>query len=77
MEIIKLGYSWGGFESLMVPTYPETLRSTTRWDAAGPSVRIHVGLEDVADIIEDLENGLARLIATDQPASKLAGHRNA
>jgi cystathionine beta-lyase len=77
MEIIKLGYSWGGFESLMVPTYPETLRSTTRWDAAGPSVRIHVGLEDVADIMEDLENGLARLVAADQPVSKLAGHRNA
>ena len=61
MELIKLGYSWGGFESLMVPTYPSTLRSSTRWDAAGPSIRIHIGLEDTDDLIDDLERGLARL----------------
>jgi cystathionine beta-lyase len=61
MELIKLGYSWGGFESLMVPTYPATLRSSTAWQASGPSIRIHIGLEDTGDLITDLENGLARL----------------
>ena len=63
MELFKLGYSWGGYESLMVPTYPSTLRSSTRWDAPGPSVRIHVGLENVDDLVDDLERGFARLRA--------------
>jgi len=63
MDLFKLGYSWGGYESLMVPTYPSTLRSSTRWDAPGPSVRIHVGLENVDDLIDDLERGFARLRA--------------
>jgi len=65
MELIKLGYSWGGFESLMVPTYPATLRSSTQWQAAGPSIRIHIGLEDTGDLIEDLEKGFARLRTPD------------
>jgi cysteine-S-conjugate beta-lyase len=62
-DLFKLGYSWGGYESLMVPTYPATLRSRTRWDAPGPSVRIHVGLENVDDLIRDLEQAFARLHA--------------
>jgi cysteine-S-conjugate beta-lyase len=64
MDLFKLGYSWGGYESLMVPTYPATLRSSTRWEAPGPSVRIHVGLENVDDLIKDLERGLERLRTT-------------
>jgi cystathionine beta-lyase len=64
MDLFKLGYSWGGYESLMVPTYPSTFRSSTRWDAPGPSVRIHVGLENVDDLIDDLERGFARLNTT-------------
>jgi cysteine-S-conjugate beta-lyase len=63
MDLFKLGYSWGGYESLMVPTYPASLRSSTRWEAPGPCVRIHVGLENVDDLIEDLEHGFARLRA--------------
>ena len=63
MDIFKLGYSWGGYESLMVPTYPSTLRSSTRWDAPGPSVRIHVGLENMDDLLADLERGFARMRA--------------
>jgi cystathionine beta-lyase len=60
-DIFKLGYSWGGYESLMVPTYPASLRSSTDWVAEGPSVRIHVGLEDVGDLIGDLERALKRM----------------
>lgn len=63
MDLFKLGHGWGGYESLMVPTYPSTLRSSTRWDAPGPSVRIHVGLENVDDLVDDLERGFARLRA--------------
>ena len=62
-ELFKLGYSWGGYESLMVPTYPATLRSSTGWDAPGQCLRIHVGLEDVDDLIEDLDKGFARMRA--------------
>jgi cystathionine beta-lyase len=60
LELIGLGYSWGGFESLAVPTYPETLRSATEWKG-GPSFRLHVGLEDTDDLIADLEQALAKL----------------
>ena len=63
MELFKLGYSWGGYESLLVPTYPSTLRSTTQWDAPGPSLRLHAGIENVDDLIRDLEKGLDRMRA--------------
>lgn len=62
LDIFQLGYSWGGFESLVVPTYPNTLRSATDW-AGGPSIRVHAGLEDPEDLIADLERGFARLAA--------------
>jgi cystathionine beta-lyase len=55
-----IGYSWGGFESLALPADPERIRSATRWQAEGPLVRLHIGLEDVDDLIEDLGQGLAR-----------------
>ncbi|TFI56916.1 cystathionine beta-lyase [Sphingomonas parva] len=54
-----IGYSWGGFESLAIPSDPERIRSATRWQAEGPLVRLHIGLEDVEDLIEDLARGLA------------------
>lgn len=63
MDLIKLGYSWGGYESLVVPTYPSDLRSEVSWEAPGPSLRLHVGLEDIDDLIGDLERGFDRLRA--------------
>jgi len=63
-DLFKLGYSWGGFESLVVPTYPSTLRSAKPWVAPGPSLRVHAGLEDPDDLIRDLERGLARMRGT-------------
>jgi cystathionine beta-lyase len=54
-----IGYSWGGFESLALPVDPERIRSATRWHAEGPLVRLHIGLEDVDDLIEDLAAGLS------------------
>ncbi len=56
-----LGSSWGAYESLMVPTRPELSRSATTWAAPGRTLRVHAGLEDVDDLIEDLEQGFARL----------------
>ena len=61
MRLFGMGWSWGGFESLIIPTYPERTRSVTRWQAAGPSLRLHIGLEDPADLIDDLADGFARL----------------
>jgi cystathionine beta-lyase len=58
----KLGFSWGGFESLVIPTTGHSItRTATQWTAAGPSLRFHAGLEDAADLKADLEEGFARL----------------
>lgn len=63
MELFKMGYSWGGYESLLIPTHPETCRTARPWTAEGVSMRIHVGLEDPGDLIRDLEAGFKRLAA--------------
>jgi cystathionine beta-lyase len=64
MELFRMGYSWGGYESLMIPVYPEKVRTRPRWPHDGPTLRIHAGLEHVDDLIRDLERGFARLKAT-------------
>ncbi|TVR97937.1 MAG: cystathionine beta-lyase [Rhodospirillales bacterium] len=61
LELFALGYSWGGYESLVVPFDPAPVRTATRWSGGGPCLRLHVGLEDPDDLIRDLENGLRRL----------------
>lgn len=53
-----IGYSWGGFESLALPVDPESCRSARPWQAEGPLIRLHIGLEDPADLIADLAAGL-------------------
>lgn len=58
-----IGYSWGGFESLALPVDPARYRSATIWEAQGPAIRLHIGLEDPADLIADLDAGLARFRA--------------
>ena len=63
LELFGMGYSWGGFESLILPFDPRAYRTATTWQAEGPAVRLHVGLEDVEDLKADLEAGLARLHA--------------
>jgi cysteine-S-conjugate beta-lyase len=63
MELFGMGYSWGGFESLIIPTHPEKIRSATTWRPGGPTLRLHAGLEDFDDLIADLEAGFARLNA--------------
>ena len=53
-ELFGLGYSWGGYESLMIPVAPSSVRTATQWDDSRSVVRIHVGLEDVEDLKSDL-----------------------
>jgi cystathionine beta-lyase len=60
LEYFGLGYSWGGFESLAIPADPERLRTVTPWRAEGSLVRLHVGLEDPDDLIDDLAQALDR-----------------
>jgi cystathionine beta-lyase len=60
----KLGFSWGGFESLVIPTGGHSIhRTATAWQPAGPSLRFHAGLEAESDLIDDLDRGFQRLAA--------------
>jgi cystathionine beta-lyase len=61
LELFGMGYSWGGFESLVIPFDCTKYRTATRWAPGGPTLRISVGLEDVEDLKEDLDRGFARL----------------
>lgn len=61
LELFGMGFSWGGFESLVIPTHPERSRTATTWRVEGPCLRLAIGLEDPADLIGDLEQGLRQL----------------
>jgi len=57
----KMGFSWGGFESLVLRVSGlDRLRTAKPWTEKNPVIRLHIGLEDVDDLIEDLRQGLAR-----------------
>ena len=60
LELFALGYSWGGFESLVVPQNIQKSRSVRPW-TGGPLIRLHVGLEDPDDLCADLAQGLERI----------------
>lgn len=63
MELFSMGYSWGGYESLIIPSDPRTMRTTYDWPYKQPVLRLHAGLEHADDLIADLKAGLARLAA--------------
>jgi len=63
LTLFGIGASWGGFESLAIPFDCKSMRSATAWAPGGPTVRFHIGLEDVDDLIGDLERGFAALAA--------------
>lgn len=63
LELFGMGYSWGGYESLLIPTDPRSIRTARPWAMEGQLMRIHVGLEHPDDLIADLEAGFARLRA--------------
>ena len=63
LELYGMGASWGGYESLILPTLPGRIRTATKWTGPGPTLRIHAGLEDPEDLIADLEKGFERLNA--------------
>lgn len=61
MELFAMGYSWGGFESLIIHFDPAEIRTASKWQEQGTCIRIYVGLEDPTDLIEDLDKGFKRL----------------
>ena len=61
MRLFRMGWSWGGFESLIIPANVERAKRTFKWQVEGPYLRLHVGLESADDLIADLADGLARL----------------
>ena len=64
MQHFKMGFSWGGYESLILAYHGlKKYRTATNWSAPGPLLRLHIGLEDPEDLIEDLSAGFARLLA--------------
>jgi cystathionine beta-lyase len=61
LALFGLGASWGGYESLVTAADMSRARSVTDWRTRGPVVRLHIGLEDPADLMADLERGMALL----------------
>jgi cystathionine beta-lyase len=63
LELFGIGASWGGYESLAIPFDCAPFRTAKPWAPGGPTVRFHIGLEAVEDLLEDLERGFAALAA--------------
>jgi cysteine-S-conjugate beta-lyase len=63
LKLFGMGYSWGGFESLAIPFDGVGYRTATTWAPGGPSLRLHIGLENVEDLKADLERGFAAFSA--------------
>jgi len=67
LELFGIGFSWGGYESLVIPFDPARTRSATPWPPAGWNpddklgVRLSIGLEDAGDLMRDLERGFAAM----------------
>jgi cystathionine beta-lyase len=57
LKLFGMGYSWGGFESLVIPFDCATYRTATPWAPGGPTLRLHIGLENVEDLKADLDRG--------------------
>lgn len=69
LRLFGLGYSWGGYESLVIAFDCAGARTATRWRPGGPALRFSIGLENVDDLRADLEHALAQLAAAGVEAS--------
>lgn len=63
LKYFGMGYSWGGFESLITPFDAKKNRVASKWPYSGLGIRLHIGLENPDDLIKDLEAGFKRLKA--------------
>jgi cystathionine beta-lyase len=64
LRLFGIGASWGGFESLAILARVTRYRTATAWQAEGPLVRLHIGLEDPGDLIADLDQSFAAVAAS-------------
>ncbi len=63
LELFGMGWSWGGYESLLVPVNPAAVRTAVPWQEDGQLLRIHAGLEHADDLIAELDAAFKRLNA--------------
>jgi cystathionine beta-lyase len=63
LALFGMGFSWGGFESLVIIFDCADYRTATKWAPSGPTLRFHIGLEDPGDLIADLEGGFKAMAA--------------
>ena len=59
LKLFGMGFSWGGFESLAIPFDCSAYRTATQWAPGGPTLRLHIGLENIEDLKADLDRGFA------------------
>ena len=59
LKLFGMGFSWGGFESLAIPFDCNGYRTATKWAPGGPTLRLHIGLENTDDLKADLDRGFA------------------
>jgi cystathionine beta-lyase len=64
LRLFGIGASWGGFESLAILSKLGHVRSAVPWQAEGPLIRLHIGLEDPDDLIADLDRSFASVAAS-------------
>ena len=60
LTLFGMGWSWGGYESLLVPVDPSAFRTAVPWQEEGQLLRIHAGLEDAEDLVADLDAAFRR-----------------
>lgn len=64
-SLFSMAYSWGGFESLILANQPEqiaAIRPGSEIDFSGTLIRLHIGLENVDDLLADLAAGFSRIV---------------
>lgn len=64
-ELFSMAYSWGGYESLILANQPEqiaAIRPGAEVDFSGTLIRVHIGLENVEDLLADLAAGFERIV---------------
>ncbi|MBM3607563.1 MAG: cystathionine beta-lyase [Alphaproteobacteria bacterium] len=67
LQLFAMGYSWGGYESLIIPFDCSDYRTATQWSPGGPALRLQVGLEDIEDLKADLARGFTAMHAAARP----------
>jgi cystathionine beta-lyase len=63
LTLFGMGFSWGGFESLVISFDCSEYRTAGVWSPGGPTLRFHIGLEDTDDLLADLDRGFASMKA--------------